>query len=46
LLSGITISQVADTLVVSIADESHTQQKAFWGTTRAIVAHMVHGVSE
>lgn len=31
---------------VKIADESSSQQKAFWGLTRALISNMVHGVSQ
>lgn len=31
---------------VTIADESNSQQKAFWGLTRALISNMVVGVSQ
>lgn len=31
---------------VTIADESNSQQKAFWGLTRALISNMVIGVSQ
>lgn len=40
------LEQQDNTLVVAIADENNTQERAMWGLTRALVANMVVGVSE
>lgn len=40
------LEQQDNTLIVSIADENNTQERAMWGLTRALVANMVVGVSE
>lgn len=40
------LEQQDNTLVVTIANEENTQERAMWGLTRALVANMVVGVSE
>ena len=46
ILEGVTVSQDAGILHVSIADQTIKQQKAFWGLTRAMIQNMVVGVSD
>ena len=45
ILEGVSVSQDAGILTVSIADATNKQQKAFWGLTRAMIQNMVIGVS-
>lgn len=46
LLESVRLEQVDNTVVVSVADETDSGQKAKWGLTRALVANMVVGVSD
>jgi len=46
ILSGVSVAQEADMLVVSIENMEDKQQRAFWGLTRAMIQNMVTGVSE
>ena len=41
ILEGVSVSQDAGVLTVSIADIANKQQKAFWGLTRAMIQNMV-----
>ncbi len=41
-----TLVQEGSTLVVSVAQIDNSQDRAFWGLTRALVANMVLGVSQ
>ncbi len=45
ILEGVTVTQDAGILQVSIQDANIKQQKAFWGLTRAMIQNMVVGVS-
>ena len=40
------LEQKDNTVVVSIANEENSKDKAMWGLTRALIANMVVGVSE
>lgn len=40
------LEQKDNTLVISVANEESTHDKAMWGLTRSLVANMVVGVSE
>lgn len=46
ILSGVSVKQEDDSLVVSVKDPENSQQRAFWGLTRAMLQNMVIGVSE
>ena len=46
ILEGVTVSQDAGIIQVSVADQTIKQQKAFWGLTRAMIQNMVVGVSD
>lgn len=45
ILEGVSVSQDAGIIQVSIANIENKQQKAFWGLTRAMIQNMVVGVS-
>lgn len=46
LQSCASLEQKDNTLVVSVANEANSEEKAMWGLTRALIANMVVGVSE
>jgi large subunit ribosomal protein L6 len=46
ILPGVSVKQENDTLLVSIADATNAQEKAYWGLTRAMLQNMVVGVSD
>ena len=45
LMDNVNVEQTADGLVVSPVDDTQ-QSRAAWGTTRALIANIVHGVSQ
>ncbi len=46
ILPGVKVTEDAGKIVVSIENTEDTQQRAFWGLTRAMLQNMVTGVSE
>ncbi len=46
ILPGVSVKQEEGSIVVSVADPTVAEQKAYWGLTRALLQNMVVGVSE
>jgi large subunit ribosomal protein L6 len=46
ILPGVVVSQENDKIIVSVENQEESQQRAFWGLTRAMLQNMVIGVSE
>lgn len=42
----VSVAQEENTLVVTVANADNSQDRAFWGLTRALLANMIVGVSE
>lgn len=46
ILEGVSVTQDAGVLTVSVANPTAKRERAFWGLTRAMLQNMVTGVSE
>jgi large subunit ribosomal protein L6 len=46
ILPGVKVAQEEGKIVVSVENSEESQQRAFWGLTRAMLQNMVVGVSE